>query len=100
MGKIPATDAVLLCVVGSRNYSSYGKDVCESLISNLANEPQQRRADGTSRITIVSGLALGIDAIAHQSALTAGLTTIALPGSGLNDEVLYPQTNKNIAQKF
>lgn len=80
----------LLAVVGSRNYSSYGKTVCEQLISGLRDYP----------ITIVSGLALGIDAIAHQAALDAGLPTIAFPGSGLSWNALYPQQHKKLAYRI
>ena len=83
-------DALYLCVVGSRNNTSYGKDVCEKLISGLSNSP----------IVIVSGLALGIDSIAHRSAIKAGLKTIAFPGSGLSEKVLYPATNLNLAKEI
>ncbi len=89
-GKFPSKNTKLLCVVGSRKYTPYGKDVCEKLISGL------RGYD----ITIVSGLALGIDSIAHKSALEAGLKTIAVPGSGLDESVLYPSSNKQLAEKI
>jgi DNA processing protein len=89
-GKLPPPDAKILCVVGSRKYTQYGKDVCEKLISGL------RGYD----ITIVSGLALGIDGIAHKCALDAGLKTIAVPGSGLHESVLYPSTHKQLAEKI
>ncbi len=79
-----------LCVVGSRKYTSYGKDVCTSLIQGLSGQ----------NITIISGLALGIDAIAHQAALNAGLTTIAVPGSGLGKDVLYPRSNYRLAHQI
>lgn len=79
-----------LTVVGSRKYSSYGKWVCEHLIAGLAGYP----------ITIVSGLALGIDTIAHRSAIEAGLPTIAFPGSGLNWNALYPRQHESIARKI
>lgn len=89
-GTMPAPDAVYLAVVGSRKYSSYGKQAAEKIIKDLA---------GTG-IVIVSGLALGIDAIAHRAALDAGLTTVAFPGSGLNDSALYPAVNYNLAKKI
>lgn len=87
-GTLPRQDTKLLCVVGSRHHSPYGKDACETLIKGLYGHD----------ITIVSGLALGIDAVAHKSALQAGLTTIAVPGSGLDDLVLYPRTNRLLAK--
>ncbi|HWC57390.1 MAG TPA: DNA-processing protein DprA [Candidatus Paceibacterota bacterium] len=82
------TGTKLLTVVGSRKYSSYGKLACESLISGLAGYP----------ISIVSGLAIGIDAIAHRAALDAGLPTIAFPGSGLDWKVLYPAQHRALAE--
>ncbi len=90
VGKLPSQKTKLLCIVGSRKYTSYGKDACEKLISGL------RGYD----IAIVSGLALGIDSIAHRSALEAGLKTIAVPGSGLDESVLYPSTHKGLAEKI
>ncbi len=86
-GQLPSSESKLLCVVGSRKYTQYGKDACEKLIGGL------RGYD----ITIVSGLALGIDGIAHRAALDAGLKTIAVPGSGLHESVLYPSTHKQLA---
>src|SRR5680860_1118923 len=79
-----------LTIVGSRKYSAYGREVCEKLISGLAGYP----------IVIVSGLAMGIDTIAHQSAIKAGLITLAFPGSGLDSQVLYPSINRQLAGKI
>jgi DNA processing protein len=87
-GTLPKSSTKLLCIVGSRRHSPYGKDVCESLIRGL------RGYD----IAIVSGLALGIDTIAHKTALEVGLKTIAIPGSGLDDSVLYPRMNRLLAK--
>jgi len=89
VGEIPQTQKYL-AVVGSRKYSEYGKAVCEKLIEGLA---------GYS-ITIVSGLALGIDSIGHKAALKAGLPTIAIPGSGLGEQVLYPASHRNLAKEI
>lgn len=89
-GKLPGPKTKLLCVVGSRKYTPYGKEACEKLIAGL------RGYD----IAIVSGLALGIDSIAHKSALDAGLKTIAVPGSGLHESVLYPHTHKKLAENI
>lgn len=77
------TDFIFLGVVGPRKHSDYGKVVCKDLIQGLAGQP----------IVIVSGLALGIDTIAHLTALEIGLPTIAVPGSGLAPQVLYPKSN-------
>lgn len=75
-----------LAVVGSRKYSEYGKVACEQLIEGLKGQS----------VCIVSGLALGIDGIAHRAALKAGLATIAIPGSGLGEKVLYPSTHRGL----
>jgi DNA processing protein len=79
-----------LCVVGSRKYTSYGEDACRTLIAGLKGYP----------IVIVSGLAHGIDRIAHESALDNGLTTVAFPGSGLDDDVLYPKAQYQLAMQI
>lgn len=76
-----------LCVVGSRKFSDYGKTVCEKLIAGLVGHS----------VAIVSGLALGIDAIAHRTALDIGLPTVSFPGSGLSDSAIYPQSNYHLA---
>jgi predicted Rossmann fold nucleotide-binding protein DprA/Smf involved in DNA uptake len=49
-------------------------------------------------VSIVSGLALGIDTIAHKAALAAGLHTLAVPGSGIGPDVLYPHSNRKFAK--
>lgn len=85
-----AQNTKLITIVGSRNCSSYGKNVCQSLIAGLAGYP----------ITIVSGLALGIDSIAHYAALDASLNTIAFPGSGLDWKVLYPAIHRELAENI
>ena len=79
-----------LTVVGSRKYSTYGRECCAKLIQSLARFP----------VAIVSGLALGIDTIAHETALEVGLPTIAVPGSGLAEKVLYPRANLRLAKKI
>lgn len=89
IGELPQTEKYL-CVVGSRKYSDYGRAVCEKLIEGLR---------GYS-ITIVSGLALGMDGIAHRAALRAGLPTVAIPGSGLAEKFLYPSTHRILAEEI
>lgn len=81
------THTIPVAFVGSRRCTSYGITCCKQLIAGLANFP----------ITIVSGLALGIDRVAHETALDVGLPTIALPGSGLAPEVLYPAQHYSLA---
>lgn len=88
-GLLPA-ERVYLTVVGSRKYSPYGKASCERLIEGLRGYP----------VAIVSGLALGIDSIAHEAALRAGLPTVAVLPSGLSDDVLYPPSHRTLAQRI
>jgi DNA processing protein len=89
-GNLPNPEAKLLAVVGSRNYSNYGKQVVEHLVGGLRGY----------NIAIVSGLALGIDALAHEAALDAGLYTIAVPGSGIDDSALYPRKHVGLAHRI
>jgi len=89
-GVLPETELKLLAVVGSRQYTDYGKQAVDSLISGLKNYP----------IGIVSGLALGMDALAHESALRNGLYTMAVPGSGIDDSVIAPRTNLSLAKRI
>jgi len=89
-GELPIEGNKLLVIVGSRKYSGYGRDMCESLIAGLAGYP----------ITIVSGLALGIDSIAHRAALKNGLQTIAIPGSGISHKAIHPQAHVDLADEI
>lgn len=89
-GTMPSADTRLLAVVGSRALTRYGREACDLLISGLRGYP----------VSIVSGLALGADAVAHRAALAAGLHTIAIPGSGLDDEVIGPRTNLGLAHEI
>lgn len=89
-GKYPDENLKFLAIVGSRKYTSYGKDVCEKIIRELRDYP----------IVVVSGLALGIDSIAHEEAIKNNIKTVAVPGSGLSEKVLYPRTNFNLSRKI
>lgn len=87
---IPSDDHKFLCVVGARQYTKYGEDVCRYLIKGLRGYP----------IVIVSGLAIGIDSIAHEQALASGLHTISIPGSGLDKSSIYPASHFNLARRI
>ncbi len=89
-GPLPSFGHKWLAVVGSRAMTTYGKQACHHLIEGLRGYP----------IVIVSGLAYGVDAEAHRSALNAGLTTVAVPGSGLDWDVLYPKANVGLAREI
>jgi len=90
VGNLPPPDIKLLAVVGSRKYTTYGKQVVDHLIGGLAGYP----------VGIVSGLALGIDGLAHEAAIRHGLYTLAVPGSGLDESVLYPASHRNLARNI
>lgn len=87
-GSILPEDDIALAVVGSRKYSDYGKRVTEDIVSKLSR----------NKITIVSGLALGIDALAHNIALDNKIRTIAVLGCGLDQ--IYPISNTRLADKI
>jgi len=89
-GILPQSDELCIGVVGSRKCTSYGKQSCEKIISGLFNY----------NIIIVSGLALGIDSIAHQSALDNGIKTIAILGTGIDNKTIYPAQNLNLAKNI
>ena len=89
-GTLPEPELKLLSVVGSRRHTRYGADVVAHLIRGLAECP----------VGIVSGLALGIDSLAHEAALNHGLHTLAIPGSGLDDSVLYPRKHRPLARRI
>lgn len=89
-GQLPPPELTLLAVVGSRAYSSYGKRVVRHLIEGLRGQP----------VGIVSGLALGIDALAHEAALAADLYTLAVFGTGLDESVWYPAKNRPLAHRI
>lgn len=79
-----------LTIVGPRKHTEYGRQVCQNLIRGLAGYP----------ICIVSGLAFGIDSVAHESAIENDLPTVAFPGSGLGEHVIYPQSHIGLAENI
>ncbi len=80
--------SVKVCIIGSRRYSPYGERACRSLVEALA--PYD--------VWIISGLALGIDSIAHDAAIRHSLPTAAVIGSGLAPEALYPASHIHLAK--
>jgi len=83
---LPSQDEPCLAVVGTRRPTIYGRQVTEDIVTDLAR----------SNIIIVSGLARGIDSIAHRATLEAGGKTIAVFASGL--DIVYPAENARLAQ--
>jgi len=91
IGEMPSDENLIyLCVVGSRKFTSYGREACEKIITGLKGYP----------IVIVSGFAMGIDTIAHKKAMQMGLQTIVFPGSGLSTEAMYPKTNVRLMNEI
>lgn len=78
----------IVSIVGTRNNSDYGKSVCEKLMDELSNE----------NILIVSGLAFGIDTIAHKAAVKYNLPTVGVLAHGLDR--IYPAQNKTLAKQM
>ncbi|MFQ5421048.1 MAG: DNA-processing protein DprA [Anaerolineae bacterium] len=87
-GEILTRDQWGLAVVGTRSASIYGKEVTRTLVTGLA----------ASGVTIISGLALGIDTQAHRSALEVNGRTIAVLGCGV--DIIYPQQNDKLGQQI
>ena len=88
LGKLPESRIPNVAIVGTRKPTRYGLEVTEQLSYDLAKRG----------IVIMSGLALGVDAIAHKAALDAGGVTIAVQGNGLAK--LYPATNQQLATRI
>ncbi len=89
-GNFHDDDKTAVGIVGTRNYTSYGKQVAENIAGDLAE----------AGITIISGLAKGIDTWAHKSALDRGGRTIAVLGSAVDSKNLYPSCNRKLAEKI
>jgi DNA processing protein len=87
-GAIIPDDTWAVAVVGTRRVTTYGRQVAEEIGSFLAS----------NGVTVVSGLARGVDAIAHQSALKAGGRTIAVLGCGVDR--IYPPEHNQLAEKI
>jgi DNA processing protein len=88
LGKILERDKKAVAVVGSRQMTSCGQKLTQDFVTALVSEGY----------TIISGLARGVDTVAHQTALDCGGRTIAVLGSGL--DIVYPPENKMLAQNI
>ncbi|TAN33603.1 DNA-protecting protein DprA [Patescibacteria group bacterium] len=89
-GVLEADNGPAVAVVGTRNCTMYGQQVCVEISGALARQG----------ITVVSGLALGLDGAAHQAALENKGRTIAVLGSGIDDAHIYPSAHRPLAQKI
>lgn len=89
-GKLPDEKLPSIAVVGTRNHTLYGKQVCAEIVSGLAHQG----------VAIVSGLALGVDGVAHETALNNSGKTIAVLGSGVNKDSIYPAFHQRLAERI
>ncbi|MFI5252775.1 MAG: DNA-processing protein DprA [Bacteroidota bacterium] len=87
-GEFSSNDAYSIAIVGTRTASDYGVSMAEKFSHEISSRG----------ITVISGLARGIDTVAHVSALKAGGRTIAVMGSGLDK--IYPPENRSLAEKI
>ncbi len=83
-------DELCFAIVGTRRYSSYGKQVALEIARSLSD----------AGLTIVSGLAPGIDTFSHQACVESENRTIAVLGTGIDRESIYPKSNLKLAQKI
>lgn len=87
-GTLLPEDDLAVAVVGSRNATIYGRQITEKLVFELSK----------NGLTVVSGLARGIDSVAHKMAIDAGGRTIAVLGSGIDS--IYPPENRKLAEEI
>ncbi|OGL32580.1 DNA protecting protein DprA [Candidatus Saccharibacteria bacterium RIFCSPHIGHO2_12_FULL_42_8] len=88
LGNLPEKNIPTIAIVGSRKTTQYGREVTERLASDLAR----------AGVVIISGLALGIDSIAHRAALEAKGVTIAVLANGL--DTIYPRNHQALARQI
>jgi DNA processing protein len=84
-GKAPLNANRVVAIVGTRNISDYGKACCSKLVEDLIDD----------EVLVVSGLAYGVDSLAHRTAVKVGIPTVGVLGNGLQQ--IYPAANKKLA---
>ncbi len=87
-GRIELLKKPQLAIVGARNNSTYGKNATNKICTDLQN----------SQLSIISGLAYGIDTLAHKFAIESNLNTIAIVGTGV--DIIYPSSNRELYEKL
>lgn len=88
LGKLPEKNLPTIAIVGSRKPTQYGREVTERLAGELAR----------AGVVVISGLALGVDSIAHRAALESKGTTIAVLANGL--DAIYPRNHQDLAKQI
>ncbi|MBP5797429.1 MAG: DNA-processing protein DprA [Bacteroidales bacterium] len=87
-GKANLNAARVVSIVGTRNITDYGKEVCVKLVNDLVDE----------QVLVVSGLAYGVDTIAHRTSVKVGIPTVGVLGNGFQQ--IYPAANKKLAEEM
>ena len=87
-GNADLNSSKILAIVGTRNNNEYGKNICEKLVEELAGE----------EVIVVSGLAFGIDSIAHRAAIKNEMKTVGVLAHGLDR--VYPSQNSSLAKQM
>lgn len=87
-GKLPAKRVKTVAIVGTRKPSAYGREIATKIASECAK----------NSIVVISGLALGIDSIAHRAAIDSGGKTIAVLANGVDK--IYPRSHEDLGQKI
>ena len=87
-GNTDLNSSKIIAIVGTRNNNEYGKSICEKLVEELAGE----------EVIVVSGLAFGIDSIAHKAAIKNQMKTIGVLAHGL--DMVYPSQNAGLAKQM
>ena len=89
-GALPPKDALVVSIVGTRKPTTYGRDMAEDIARTLT----------LRGIVIASGMALGIDTVAHQTAIATRTPTLAILGNGLSESVIYPKENLALSREI
>ncbi len=87
-GNVNLNAARVVAIVGTRNVTDYGKERCNQLVNDLVDE----------QVLIVSGLAYGVDTVAHRASVKAGIPTVGVLGNGMQQ--IYPAANKRLASEM
>lgn len=89
-GTLPSSEELCIAVVGTRKITTYGRTVTPDLVMPLVE----------AGATIVSGMAFGVDSLAHSQAVSKNRRTVAVLGGGLDDKSLYPKHHQLLAQEI
>ena len=89
-GILPKLEEKCVALVGTRRCSPYGQQVALKISGELAD----------AGLTVVSGLAPGIDTFSHRAVVEKGKRTIAVLGTGLDEKSIYPQINLDLSRKI